>query len=216
MFKNIVNTLKSKLAVGTVISIVMLGVLCTLLSMSHTIHVLREESCTYKNNEKALVKENDSLKNQSLVYQLTVEQLGYFNDSVSRKLQNAVSELNIQRKNLKQLQYIKNVTTIDTLFVEHRDTIFINQGFLLDTVVTDNEWYSVDIGLRYPNLVNVRPRFVNEFIVVTAAKKEYVDNPKKFFLCRWFQKKHTVLETVVKDNNPYSEVENSRFINIVK
>ncbi len=184
--------------------------------MEHTIHRLKKETGVFKNNEKALISENDSLKKQALVYQVTLDQLNYFNDSVSLKLQTALKDLNVQKKNLKQLQYIKSVTKTDTLLVEHKDTIFISPEFNLDTLITDNEWYSVNLGLCYPGKVSVRPEFTNEFIVVTTAKKECVDTPKKFFLCRWFQKKHTVLETVVRDNNPYSKVENNRFINIVK
>ena len=216
MIESYINILKSKLTMVIIVSIVIIGIVCTFLCMDSTINTLNKKVNTYKNNEKALIAENDSLKNQAIVYQITVDQLSYFNDSISLKLQKAVKELDIQRKNLRQLQYIKSVTAVDTLFIEHKDTIFVSPKFHLDTLITDNKWYSVYLGLQYPNLVSIKPQFTNEFIVVTTAKKECVDTPKKFFLARWFQKKHTVLETVVTDNNPYSEVKNNRFINIVK
>lgn len=216
MIESFINILKSKLTMVIIVSIVIIGIVWIFLCMDSTINTLNKKVNTYKNNEKALIAENDSLKNQAIVYQITVDQLSYFNDSISLKLQKAVKELDIQRKNLRQLQYIKSVTAVDTLFIEHKDTIFVSPKFHLDTLITDNKWYSVYLGLQYPNLISIKPQFTNEFIVVTTAKKECVDTPKKFFLARWFQKKHTVLETVVTDNNPYSEVKNNRFINIVK
>lgn len=43
-----------------------------------------------------------------------------------------------------------------------------------------------------------------------------IDPPKKFFLCRWFQKKHTVVEVNVIQDNPYCTNRNEKFVKIIK
>jgi hypothetical protein len=55
----------------------------------------------------------------------------------------------------------------------------------------------------------------SEKAVVVSTKRETVDPPKKFFLCRWFQKKHTVVKVVVKENNPHVIDQENVFIEIV-
>ena len=47
-------------------------------------------------------------------------------------------------------------------------------------------------------------------------KKETINPPKKFFLFRWFQRKHTILEVNMVEKNPYIENKNNRFIEIIK
>lgn len=51
---------------------------------------------------------------------------------------------------------------------------------------------------------------------MTYSKKETIDPPKKFFLCRWFQKKQTILEVKIVEKSPYIEQKESRFIEIIK
>jgi hypothetical protein len=215
MWKDILNFLKSKTVLTAGILAVIIAVLCAFLYMNSIIKGLRQNVDIYRNNEKALIYENDSLKNKAIVYQISLDQLSYFNDSISLKLQEAVKELGIQRKNVKQLQYILNKTRTDTLVMVHRDTIF-NPNVSIDTTLTDGHWYSVALGLHYPSTVEVVPEFTNEFTIVTSSRRECVNSPKKFFLWRWFQRKHIVLETTVNDNNPYSNVTESRFINILE
>lgn len=215
MWKDILNFLKSKTVLTAGILAVIIAVLCAFLYMNSIIKGLRQNVDIYRNNEKALIYENDSLKNKAIVYQISLDQLSYFNDSISLKLQEAVKELGIQRKNVKQLQYILNETRTDTLVMVHRDTIF-NPNVYIDTTLTDGRWYSVALGLHYPSTVEVVPEFTNEFTIVTSSRRECVNPPKKFFLWRWFQRKHIVLETTVNDNNPYSNVTESRFINILE
>ena len=47
-------------------------------------------------------------------------------------------------------------------------------------------------------------------------KKETVNPPKKFFLFRWFQKKHKIIQVDVIEKNPYVQNEVSRYIEIVR
>lgn len=175
---------------------------------------LRESLSIAVSNEKALMEERDSVSNSNRVLHLTIEQLEYYGDSVSRKLLDAQKELKIKDKNLKQMQYLlSEAEKKDT--VVFRDTIFRNPDLRIDTVLGDR-WYQVRLGLRYPNTVAVNPKFVSEKIILVDYRKETVEPPKKCFLARWFQKKHKIVEVEVIENNPYIENKQQRFVEIIK
>ena len=160
------------------------------------------------------MEERDSVSNSNRVLHLTIEQLEYYGDSVSRKLLDAQKELKIKDKNLKQMQYLlSEAEKKDT--VVFRDTIFRNPDLRIDTVLGDR-WYQVRLGLRYPNTVAVNPKFVSEKIILVDYRKETVEPPKKCFLARWFQKKHKIVEVEVIENNPYIENKQRRFVEIIK
>ena len=95
------------------------------------------------------------------------------------------------------------------------DTIFKDVEFALDTVLQD-QWYKLQLGLRYPAQIAATPEFKSEKHIVVSSKRETVNPPKKFFLFRWFQKKHTVLNVDVVEKSPYVENQTSRYIEIIK
>ena len=47
-------------------------------------------------------------------------------------------------------------------------------------------------------------------------EKQTVNPPKKFFIARWFQKKHNVLQVEVVEKNPYMDDQKSKYVEIVK
>ena len=65
---------------------------------------LKKEVCTLRNNQKAFIAENSSLKDESRAFKFTIEQLNYYNDSILQKMNDARKELKIKDKNIKQLQ----------------------------------------------------------------------------------------------------------------
>lgn len=175
---------------------------------------LKKEVCTLRNNQKAFIAENSFLKNESRAFKFTIEQLNYYNDSILQKMNNVRKELKIKDKNIKQLQYLLSVSTKkDTVLFT--DTIFKDKSLALDTVIGD-KWYNIRLGLKYPNLIYTEPTFTSEKYIIVNKKKETVNPPKKFFLFRWFQKKHTILEVNMVERNPYIENKNNRFIEIIK
>lgn len=143
---------------------------------------LKIELSDSKANLKALLLENNSLDSTSRVLKLTIDQLEYSKDSISKRLNNIINTYNKSKSKITQLQYMLATNTkIDTLTI--KDTIFVN-NIHIDTCVTDNKWYSLNLALRSPNKIIVNPKFRNEFITMFSYKKETVDPPKKFFLCR--------------------------------
>ena len=147
--------------------------------------------------------------------QLTVDQLGYFNDSVLNALNETRKELNIKDKNLKALQQLSSkFNKKDTIRIPG-DTIFKEPTFQIDTIIGD-KWYNIQLGLKYPSMVAVNPSFSSEKYIVVSTKKETVNPPKKCWLLRLFQKKHKVLTVDVIEKNPHCEDQGSRYIEIMK
>ena len=194
-------------------------ILVSLLSISvYTLYTynqkLKEETATLISNQKAFIAENSSLKEENRVFKFTVEQLNYYNDSILQKMNNIRKELKIKDKNLKQLQYLLSVSTKkDTVLFT--DTIFRDKSLALDTIIGD-KWYNIRLGLKYPNLIYTEPTFTSEKYIIVNKKRETVNPPKKFFLFRWFQRKHWVMEVHIKEKNPYIKEINNKFVEIIK
>lgn len=175
---------------------------------------LKEEISISMSNQKAFVAENFSLKKENRIFKFTIEQLNYYNDSILQKIDEVRKELKIKNKNLKQLQYLLSVSTKkDTVLFT--DTIFENKELALDTLIGD-KWYNIRLGLKYPNLIYTEPTFISEKYIIVNKKKETIDPPKKFFLFRWFQKKHWVMEVHIKEKNPYIKEINNKFVEIIE
>lgn len=165
-------------------------------------------------NIKAYDAQLSGLTNDTKVYKLTIEQLNYFNDSIIKKIKEAQKELNIKDSKLKQAQYeLSFASRKDTILL--KDTIFSSTFTPLDTIMGD-KWFSNRIQLSYPNLISSSVSFKSEKFCFVQLRKETIKPPKKFFLARWFQKKHYVSIVTIKENNPYIEIKNSRFIQIIE
>lgn len=170
---------------------------------------------TAEANVKAYSEQLANTGKKNTALQLTIDQLEYFQDSVLKALDATRKELKIKDKNLKVLQQIQSsFTRKDTIRIPG-DTIFREPSFALDTLVGD-EWYNLQLGLQYPSMIAVKPYFKSEKHIIVSSKKETVDPPKKFFLLRWFQRRHVVLHIDVVEKNPYVDNETSKYVEILK
>ena len=175
---------------------------------------LKEELSISVSNEKAFITENSSLKEENRVFKFTIEQLNYYNDSILQKMNEVRKELKIKDGNLKQMQYLlSEATKKDTIVF--RDTLFREPSLNIDTLIGD-KWYNIRLELKYPNLITTNPTFVSEKYIIVNKKKETINPPKKFFLFRWFQKKHWVMEVHIKEKNPYIKEINNKFVEIIE
>lgn len=173
---------------------------------------LRDRYYTSMENVKAYDSQLSGLKDDNRVFKLTVEQLNYFNDSIIVKLNESRKELGIKDKHIQQLQYELLVASkADTLIMN--DTIFVN-NFQLDTIVGD-KWVKTYLHMKYPSTIALKPEVTLERHTFINGKRETVNPPKKFFLFRWFQRKHTVVEVTTRELNPYVEEKTQRFIQII-
>ena len=196
---------------GTVLMVVIIIASCFALNSKNKMEKKWEEAIT---NVKSYSNQFSDSKDKSTAFQLTITQLKHSNDSIFQELDKVRKELKIKDSKLKSLQQISsNFVKSDTITL--RDTIFKDKGINIDTLLSD-EWYSVKVGLRYPSSVTITPRFRSEKSVIVSTKKETVNPPKRFFLFRWFQKKHTVLHVNVVEKNPYIESQDNRYVEVVK
>ena len=197
-----------KFIIGLIVLLV-----CSLIYMVHQNRTLTAKYETSIENIKAYDSQLSGLNNSNKVFKLTIDQLNYFKDSILIKMNEVRKELGIKDSKIKQMQYkLSHIEKSDSLTLP--DTIFVN-SFKLDTIIGD-EWANNHIIMSYPNKIKITPRFKLESFLFVDAKRETIKPPKKFFLFRWFQKRHTVLNITVKENNPYVETDRQKFIEIIK
>lgn len=165
-------------------------------------------------NIKAYDAQLSGLKDNNRVFKLTIDQLNYSNDSIINKMKEVQKELGIKDKRLQQLQYdLSHAQRNDTIILS--DTTFKSPEFKLDTIVGD-KWFKTNLHLKYPSTIALSPEIELERFTYINGKRETVNPPKKFFLFRWFQKKHTVVEVNVREMNPYVKNKTQRFIQIIE
>lgn len=194
--------------------ILIVGILSTLGILAHQNKKLSEQLEVAANNEKAYMHQNSSLKEENRVFMLTVESLEYSQDSLVQKLNAVRKDLKIKDKEVQSLQYLNStIEKTDTLILT--DTIFKETFVSFDTLISD-EWHSQHLLLEYPNRVEITPTFKSEKYIIVNSNKETIQPPKKCWLGRLFQKKHTVLEVNVVEKNPYIETNSNKFIQILK
>ena len=198
-----------KLGIGIVVALL----IATTVSIYKHNRELNYKLDIAKANEKAYYMQFDSLNTKNKLLNFTVEQLNYYNDSILNKMNDLRKELKIKDKELLSLYYLNSqITKIDTILM--KDTIFI-KSLKLDTIVGDR-WYTMKLGLEYPNKIVVNPSFISEKYIITNSKKETIEPPKKYWIQRIFQKKHTIAEINIVEKSPYIKETQNQFIQIIK
>lgn len=186
---------------------------CSLVYMVHQNRALTAGYEASIENIKAYDSQLSGLNNGNKVFKLTIDQLNRFKDSILIKMNEVRKESDIKDSRIRQMQYrLSHVGKPDSIIL--KDTVFV-ESFKLDTVIGD-EWADTHLIMKYPNYIESTPKFKLESFLFVESKKETVNPPKRFFLFRWFQKRHTVLNVTVKENNPYVETDEQKFVEIIK
>lgn len=203
--------MKNKIIV--VLAVISLLSLFSLFGLYKQFKSLQDDYAISMENIKAYNSELNVLENDNKAYKLSIEQLYYFNDSITLKMNELRQSLNIKDKQLKQMQYqLSHIDKVDSIHI--KDTIFIKPEFKLDTLIGD-KWLSNRVLLEYPNKVKINTKVKSEHTLFVVAEKETINPPKKFFLFRWFQRKHQVLNIEINENNPYIEQDKYKYIEII-
>ena len=203
---------KIKLIIGAIIAVIITALSTTTAIMNNRIKKLNREVAEAVTNIKAYELENSALKDDTIEFQYTIEQLNYSKDSLNQRINKLRKELKIKDKDIQKLQYIVSENQKkDSIVV--RDTVFI-KDVKVDTTLTD-DWSKLHLQLKYPNTVIADYSFKNESLVTTYLKKEILNTPHKCAFIRWFQKKHKVIHVEINEQNPYCETKEQRFINII-
>nr|DAY45780.1 MAG TPA: Protein of unknown function (DUF2570) [Crassvirales sp.] len=206
--------MKLNLYLGGITLLIILSLLGYLSFLTHQNKKLERANSIAMANIKAYDLENSNLRDKTLAFQLKVSQLNTYNDSILKKLNKVRKDLKIKDKDLKYLQYLQSkATRTDT--IRFRDTIFNSRVTHIDTTLHD-KWYQLNMVLDYPNTITVTPSFISEKYVIVHTKRETINPPKKCWIFRIFQKKHTVLRVEVIESNPYILNKQQKFIEIIK
>ena len=206
-------TQKIKLIIGIVITAIIIALSTTIVIMNNRINVLNYEISNAITNIKAYELENSALRDDTIEFKYTIEQLNYSKDSLNQRINKLRKDLKIKDKNIQKLQYMLSENQKKDSIVFVHDTLF-RENIKVDTTLSDN-WSKLHLQLEYPNTVLAEYSFKNESLVTTYIKRETVNPPHKCAFIRWFQKKHKVIHVEIKEQNPYCEIKEQRFINIV-
>lgn len=198
------NILIKILSYGILISIILFYV--------NRVNILNKDLSNAVNNVKAYETENSNLKESNQTFKLTIQNMKKSQDSLMLKMRQVANENGIKDKEIKSLQYqLEHFKKVDTIRLT--DTIFRYKGFILDTCMQD-KWNSTCLHLEYPNLISIINEYNNEKYIILDSHKEPIKD-RKWFLPRWFTKKHIVVEVTVVDENPYVTTKKQRFIEII-
>lgn len=205
--------MKTKLIIGLIAILTLMGLVATIVIQNNKIEDLNNDLITATTNVKAYEEEASQLRDKTIQFQLTVDQLNNSKDSLINKLNNTRKEIKVKDKKIKELEYIASLNQKkDSILI--RDTIFVRDA-VLDTLVND-KWASLKLHLEYPNIVVADYSFNNETSVITSTERVTVDPPKKCWLARLFQKKQDIVVVKVVQENPYCTTKEQKFINVIE
>ena len=206
-------TQKIKLIIGIIITAIIIALSTTIVIMNNRINVLNYEISNAITNIKAYELENSALRDDTIEFKYTIEQLNYSKDSLNQRINKLRKDLKIKDKDIQKLQYMLSENQKKDSIVFIHDTLF-RENIKVDTTLNDN-WSKLHLQLEYPNTVLAEYSFKNESLVTTYIKRETVNPPHKCAFIRWFQKKHKVIHIEINEQNPYCEIKEQRFINII-
>ena len=206
-------TQKIKLITGIIITAIIIALSTTIVIMNNRINVLNYEISNAITNIKAYELENSALRDDTIEFKYTIEQLNYSKDSLNQRINKLRKDLKIKDKDIQKLQYMLSENQKKDSIVFVHDTLF-RENIKVDTTLNDN-WSKLHLQLEYPNTVLAEYSFKNESLVTTYIKRETVNPPHKCAFIRWFQKKHKVIHIEINEQNPYCEIKEQRFINII-
>ena len=181
---------------------------------SNTIKGLSDKNSVLKANEKAYVNatkvwkdESDRHVAESRTFQKTIADQKYENDKITKQQNKLIKDLNLDIKRLKQVGYIS--TKIDTV--------------LVPTEITKDSCYKFEYGPQMKASFCIKnkqafykPQISNDVSIFFTDKRETVDPPKKFFIARWFQKKHTIVNATAINSNKFVSTDTLRVTYIIK
>lgn len=180
--------------------------------MGQKIHNLNVSLDNSINNVKAYAAENSRLIESNCVFKFSIEQMEYYNDSLMLEMKKIANDNGIKDRKIQALQYqLEHFAKRDTIIL--RDTIFRDPNFVLDTCIVD-QWNKSCLHMEYPSVIALDNEYKNDKFITLNSHKEPV-KPRKWFLPRWFTRKHTVVEVLIIDKNPYVTTPQQRYIEVI-
>ena len=130
-------TQKIKLIIGAIITIVIIALSTTIVIMNNRINKLNYEVTNAITNIKAYELENSTLRDNTIEFQYTIEQLNYSKDSLNHRINELRKDLKIKDKDIQKLQYMLSENQKKDSIVFVHDTLF-RENIKVDTTLSDN------------------------------------------------------------------------------
>lgn len=150
--------------------------------------------------------------------QYTAAELAYSKDTLLKALKKTIAESKHKSNELagagiiiSELRAELQSNSTNTVTIISNDSIKCQE--IKDSTFIINK---VCFDPRSIELKSVKTTINNEQDILFIPTKETVEVPRKFFLWRLFQRKHTVCRIEVINSNPYLNTKKSKFIKIVE
>ena len=169
--------MKSKFIIGIIVTSIIITLGMTTIIMNNRINELNNEVAEAITNIKAYELENSALKEDTIEFQYTIDQLNSSKDSLNQRINELRKDLKIKDKDIQKLQYTLSENKKKDSIVFVHDTLF-RENVKVDTTLNDN-WSKLHLQLEYPNTILAEYSFKNESLVTAYLKKETVNPPHK-------------------------------------
>lgn len=159
------------------------------------------------NNIQYYQEQQDSIKNNNRVLQLTIEEFDNSQDSIIQKLNNTRKELNIKKKQLKQIQSQTQQIKVDT-------TIIVKENDFKE-VIKPNNLTSIIIAKK-DSILTAKIDIKNEQTLFIQSKREYKRQYKNWFkrLLKFDFKKQTVFKYQIYNSNDIIKITDTKLVTI--
>lgn len=175
---------------------------------------LKTENEQLEKNHVALMERFNNVEADNYELMFTLEEYQYYNDSLIIRLRTTQEELDIKND---ELQYLQSINTefvkYDTIRLTSTDTLFV-KDLHIDTTFGDR-YINHRLCLDYPNEVSLHTKVKSEKDVIITQERETINPPKRCWIGRLLQKKHTVVKVYCKEQNPYMVDQEELFIKII-
>ena len=149
-------------------------------------------------------------RNQDLKEEISVSmsnQKAFIAENSSLKEENRVFKLTVEQLNYYNDSILQKMNEVrKELKIKDKDLkqmqYLLSEATKKDTIVFRDTLFR-------------EPTFTSEKYIIVNKKRETVNPPKKFFLFRWFQRKHWVMEVHIKEKNPYIKEIDNKFVEII-
>lgn len=169
--------MKIKFIIGIIVTSIIIALGMTTIIMNNRINELNNEVAEAITNIKAYELENSALKEDTIEFQYTIDQLNNSKDSLNQRINELRKNLKIKDKDIQKLQYTLSENKKKDSIVFVHDTLF-RENVKVDTTLNDN-WSKLHLQLEYPNTVLAEYSFKNESLITAYLKKETVNPPHK-------------------------------------
>lgn len=167
-----------------------------------------------KANEKAYIDTISSTKDAMgrLVYehnalQKTAVEIRKENGKLAKDIKELIGKASIKPENIVSYSFITSGINIKSFSTKaSKDSIYnfnVNPEFTARVAVLNGQ------ATLYANITNQQS-------VAFLDKRETVYPPKRFFIARWLQRRHTVVKALVRNSNPDIVVTEINAVHIIK